>query len=108
MNYAKKKVYFGAKKQQQIIGGSNMRFYGKMGRQCLDLSNDLILTTDANLVPVTNQKKYAPKAIHGATYIVLGALSFWQKVKACYRVCIFIFKAKKLLQPKVTPKKTTT
>ena len=104
MNYVRQRVYIG--KNNKNTGGSNMRFYGRMGRQCLDLSNDLILTTDANLVTVTNQKKYAPREVHGATYIVLGELSFWLKIKACYKVCMFVFKAKKLLEPKVAPKKT--
>lgn len=74
-----------------------MLYFGKAGRQCLDLSNELILTVDKNLV-TCKSKKWGPKEVHNASFISVGSLSFWKKIKACFIVFKFIWTAKRVLR----------
>lgn len=62
-----------------------MHFFVKKGKQHLDLSGDLILSHNKDLVSTRN-KSAGPTKVIGAKYVLLSTLTFWQKMKATFRV----------------------
>lgn len=60
----------------------------------LDLHGNLILSKNTQLVSAPSKKR-APEAVSNARYIILTELTFWQKVKACFLACHYIWSKKK-------------
>lgn len=68
-----------------------MYFSKEQGKQILDLSGDLILTHNKNLV-IGRVKSAAPASIRNAKSIMLNSLSFFRRIQATFIVVRYIWK----------------
>lgn len=62
-----------------------MHFFKSSGKQHLDLAGDLILTHNKDLVSARS-KSAGPTKVLNSKYVLLSALTRWQKVKVTFRV----------------------
>lgn len=68
-----------------------MYFHKEKGRQVLDMTGDLILTFNKDLI-VARSKSAAPPVVRSATYICdMGRLTFRGKCAASMRAIAFIW-----------------
>lgn len=66
-----------------------MNFYYVKGKSHLDLTGNLILSKNNQLITAAAISA-APK-VHKARYCMLGSLTRWQKVRATFMVLAFIW-----------------
>ena len=68
-----------------------MRFSKKKGRQTLDLSGNLIVTRNAELISKTSSSA-APNTVQGARWVSVGeSVGFWGRVKATLWVIGYVW-----------------
>jgi hypothetical protein len=79
-----------------------MYFFKNKGKQCLDLSGNLILSYNNHLI-AAKLKSHAPFRILNPFYVVkIGDLTLWKKIKTSFTLIKFIWmEPKNLLVPTV-------
>lgn len=78
-----------------------MYFFKKDGKQHLDLTGNLILTHNDQLIKA-RQKSIAPVSAKHARFIEVAKLTFWGKLRAVWHTVRFVFGPSTALTEDVT------